>query len=93
MMAAVLYMDNFRSVKMKELLQLLSELRSDVDFEKENSLIDDSVLDSFDVVTIIAEINERFNVEISVDDISADNFNSAEKMYSLINKLQEKQNG
>ena len=73
---------------MEKLLTLLKEIRSDVDFENEDKLIDNGILDSFDIVSIIAEIGEQFEVDISVDDILPENFNSVKAMYSLIERLQ-----
>jgi len=74
---------------MEELLELLKEIRSDVDFEKEENLVDDGLIDSFDIVSIISEIGERFDVEITVDDILPENFNSAKAIYALIERLKE----
>lgn len=74
---------------MDKLLELLKSIREDVDFENEKKLIDDKILDSFDIVSIISEINDQFEVEISADDIVPENFNSAEAMYALIEKHKE----
>ena len=63
---------------MEELLEILNDLHPDVDFETCDSLIDDKILDSFDIVTIIAEVNDRFDVTISAEKITPENFNSAE---------------
>ena len=72
---------------MKNLLELLQSVRSDIDFEKEEKLVDDGLLDSFDIVSIISEVSDRFGVDISVDDISPENFNSMEKLNALIERL------
>lgn len=77
---------------MDKLLLLLSEIRPEIDFVNEKKLIDNGVLDSFDIITIISEINAVFNVSISVADIEADNLNSVEAMYKLIEQLQEQNN-
>ena len=69
---------------MEELLEILNDLHPDVDFETCDSLIDDKILDSFDIVTIIAEVNDRFDVTISAEKITPENFNSAEALYALI---------
>ena len=54
---------------MKEkLMKILKDLRADVDFEKEKKLIDDGILDSFDIVTLVSELNSEFDVEINVDE-------------------------
>ena len=75
---------------MDKLLEILKEIRSDVDFEKEDKLIDDGILDSFDIVSIIAEIHDQFDVEITVDDILPENFNSAKALYQLVENLKNK---
>lgn len=74
---------------MEDLLQILSDLHPDVDFETEDALIDDMILDSFDIVTLIAEISDNFDVTISAEHIIPENFNSAEALYALIQKLEE----
>ena len=56
--------------------------------EKEDKLIDDMILDSFDIVTLVSEIGEKFDVEILAEHLVAENFNSAEAMYNLIQQLE-----
>lgn len=72
----------------EELMEILTELRPEVDFASETQLIDDVILDSFDLVSLIGEINDSFDVEISFDDIEPENFNSVDAMEKLIRKLQ-----
>ena len=74
---------------MDELLDILTELRPDVDFDTETALIDDEILDSFDIVTLVGEINDRFDVEIIVEDLLPENFNSAAAMMQLIERLRD----
>lgn len=74
---------------MEKLIEILSSLHPDVDFEVQENLITDKILDSFDIVTLISEISEAFDVTISAKDIIPDNFNSARNLYSLIQKLEE----
>lgn len=79
-----------RRVKMEELYKVLEGIRSDIDFRNNTAkLIDDGVLDSFDIIAIIGELNEAFEVEISVEELLPENFNSPEAMMDLIRKLQE----
>lgn len=73
---------------MEELLQILSELHPDVDFETEEHLIDGMVLDSFDIVTLISEIQEVFDVTIDAKRIIPENFNSAKALYALIQEIE-----
>ena len=70
-------------------MNILNELRPELDFEKEDRLIDDGVLDSFDLVSLIGEMNDQFDVEIDFDDIEPENFNSVQAMVNLIQRLKE----
>lgn len=73
---------------MEKLLNILKELKPGVDFEKEQKLIDDGILDSFDLVALVGEINEEFDVEVEFEDMEPENFNSMKKMYEMIERLQ-----
>lgn len=72
---------------MDKLLEILKEIRPDVDFENETELIDDGILDSFDVVSIISEIDDAFGVQIRINELEPENFNSVEAIWTLIQKL------
>ena len=75
---------------MKEtILEILKEIRSDIDFENATTLIDDGQLESLDIVAIVGEFNEEFDVEISVEDLVPENFNTVDAMVELIKKAQE----
>lgn len=74
---------------MEELMEILNDLHPDVDFGTEERLVDDKILDSFDIVSLIAEINEAFDIAITAKDIIPGNFNSARALYALIQKLEE----
>lgn len=70
-------------------MEILAEIRSDIDFETETALIDDGLLESLDIVAIVGEFNEEFDVEISVEDLIPENFNSVDAMVELIASAQE----
>ena len=72
---------------MNELMDILRELRPDVDFEKETALIDDGVLGSFDITALVNEIMDVFDVEIDMADLEPENFNSAQAIYDYIQSL------
>ena len=72
---------------MDKLMQILSELRPDVDFANETALIDNGVLDSFDIISLVSELNDAFSISISPADLDPENFNSAENMWKLIESL------
>ena len=59
-----------------------------MDFENEKELIDDGILDSFDVVSIISEIEDVFGVQIRITELDPENFNSVENIWELIQQLQ-----
>lgn len=69
---------------LEELLTILTEAVPGVDFELETALVDDEILESLDIVTIVSEIKDVFDVEITVDDLVPQNFNSVEAMLALI---------
>lgn len=73
---------------MEKLLELLKSIRLDVDFENETELIDEGFLDSFDVVSIISEIEDVFGVQIRITELEPENFNSVQNIWKLIQKLQ-----
>lgn len=74
---------------MNTLLEILEELHPDVDFTSEEALIDDGILDSLDIVTLITEINDKFDVSIPAEEIIPENFNSAAALMALIEKIDE----
>ena len=74
---------------MEKLLEILSSLHSDVDFETEEGLVDDGILDSLDIVTLVTEINAELDVTIPAEEIIPENFNSAKALWALIEKLDD----
>lgn len=71
----------------EKLFQILNELRPDIDFDQPAKLIDDKILDSFDIVSLVGELNDTFEVEINIEELTPDNFNTPDAMLDLINKL------
>lgn len=69
---------------MDELLSILTELHDDVDYMNETKLIDDGILDSFDIIQLIGNINDTFDINLDVDDLVPDNFNTVKAMWELI---------
>lgn len=72
---------------MDKLISILSELNADVDYTAEERLIDKGLLDSFDIVTLVAEIDDAYGVQIPAEALVPENFNSAGAMYRLICRL------
>lgn len=74
---------------MKELLNILKEIRQDVDFENNTALIDNNILDSFDIIALVGAINEEFEIDIGAEHLLPEHFNSPQAMMNLIISLQE----
>ncbi len=74
---------------MEKLLDILSQIRSDIDYESEKALVDDGILDSFDIVSIVSELSMEYDIDIAIDDMTAENFNSAEAMLEMITRIQD----
>ena len=74
---------------MERLLEILKGIRPDVDFTNETALIDDGILDSFDVVSIISEVDDAFDVQIRINELDPENFNSAEAIWKLVKELKK----
>ena len=72
----------------EQVLSILKGVRRDVDFEKETKLIDDGILDSFDIISIVSDLNNEFDVEITADELEAENFNSLNAIVELVRSLQ-----
>jgi len=74
---------------MDEIKEILESIRPDIDFDVEKSLIDDGILDSIDIIGIVTELNDEFDIEINVQYLLPKNFNSLEAIYELVQKLRE----
>ncbi|MCI9228925.1 MAG: acyl carrier protein [Dorea sp.] len=74
---------------MEALLKILTNLHPEVDFETSTDLVDGKIIDSFDIVSIISEINDEYDVVIPAEEIVPDNFNSAQALYELIVRLED----
>lgn len=75
--------------KMDELLELLEDIKEDVDFEHCDTLIDDHIIDSFDILQIISTLNDHYDISIPASEIVPENFNSAKALYAMVERLME----
>jgi len=70
-------------------LEILRGLHPEVDFDECNTLIDNKIIDSFDIVSIISDISDEFDITIPVEEIVPKNFNSAKALYAMVERLME----
>ncbi len=73
---------------MDKILEILKDIRPEVDFNEETNLVDGGILDSFDIVSIISELNDAFDINIRVTDLKQENFNSLEAICKLVESKQ-----
>ena len=76
-------------IAMEKLLEILRDLHDDVDFTVTEGLVDDGILDSLDIVSLVTEIDSEFDVRIPPEEIIPENFNSAAALWALISRLDE----
>ena len=74
---------------MEKLIEILNDLHAGIDYETEEGLIDNGILDSLDIVTLVTEIDSEFDVRIPPEEIVPENFNSAKALMELITRLDE----
>lgn len=74
---------------MEQLLAILNEMNDTIDYESEKALIDGEIIDSLDLMELISEMEEAFDITIEMEDIIPENFNSAEAMWELVTRLQD----
>lgn len=74
---------------MDELLEILEDINPDVDYETEDQLIDGKVLNSLQIVTLVSEISDNFDIEISPKYLEPKNFNSVKAMWAMIQEIQD----
>ena len=74
---------------MEKIMEILQSVRSDVDFEKETHLVDDGILDSFDLVSVVAELCDEYDITITAEDMEPENFNSVAAILALVERLQD----
>ncbi|MCR5789980.1 MAG: acyl carrier protein [Lachnospiraceae bacterium] len=72
---------------MEQLIELLQDVRDDIDFESCTDLIDGKVLSSFDIIQIISVLDDEYDISIPATEIVPENFNSAEAIFRMVQKL------
>lgn len=72
---------------MEKIMKILKGIRPDVDFMEERELVDGGILSSFDIFNLVGELSDAYDIDIETDDIIPKNFNSAEDIYQLIQRV------
>ncbi len=75
---------------MKKLLEILEEIKPGVDFKNSKNMIEEGLIDSFDIITIITAINSEFDIDFTVADIMPENFETVETLYNTIERIKNK---
>ncbi|MCQ2457137.1 MAG: phosphopantetheine-binding protein [Clostridia bacterium] len=73
----------------EQIIGILEQVKGGINYAAEEKLIDDKLLDSFDVISLISELADTFDVEIGIDDMLPENFNSVDAICALVERLQE----
>ena len=76
---------------MEKLLEILEGIDDSIDFENETALIDDHLLDSFGIISLVGELEEEYDISIDASEMAPENFNSAEAILAMVERLQEEQ--
>lgn len=71
------------------IIKILAELRPEFDFTESNDFIEDGMLDSFDIVSLVSELEEKFGITIDGEDIVPENFSSVEAISSLVERSEK----
>ena len=74
---------------MDRLLEILEEILPGEDIENCDTLVDDNILDSFAIISLVAELEEEYDITISPAELVPENFNSAESLWEMITRLQD----
>lgn len=74
---------------MDKVMEILMNMDDSIDYEKEKALIDDHILDSFGVITLVSDLEEAFDISIEAGEMIPENFNSAQAIWNMVRRLQE----
>ncbi|MDO5118698.1 MAG: phosphopantetheine-binding protein [Coriobacteriales bacterium] len=74
-------------ITLEDIIEILQDVEEDVDYETETALVDNRVLDSFDILSIISALNDEFDISIPAKDVIPENFNSAAAMRDMVQRL------
>ena len=81
--------DSIYNRDLTDMMDILQEMHEDIDYEKEKALVTDKILDSFDLVSLVSELTDAFDIEITAKDFVEENFNSLDMLVTMVKRLQE----
>ncbi|MCQ2484100.1 MAG: phosphopantetheine-binding protein [Clostridia bacterium] len=73
----------------EEIIEILNVIKKNVDYDKETALVDNGILESLEIVSLVNELSDTFDVEITVNDLVPENFNSVDGMVEMIERLED----
>ena len=74
---------------METVLEILAKVTPNVDFKNANAIVDDGLLDSMDIVMLVGELNDEFDIEIQVTDLVPENFNTVDAIVKMVERLED----
>lgn len=74
---------------MEKIIEILNELKSGIDFESAEGLVTNKILDSIDITSLIAILEDEFDIEIGMEYMENSNFDSAEALWAMVEELIE----
>lgn len=82
-------MGNITQELKSDIQEIIFAIAPEYDFQEDAALVDDEIIDSLDMVYLISTLNDKFNIEITVDDITPENFNTVDSIIRLVQSKQE----
>ena len=73
----------------EQIIDILSEIDDSIDYENEDRLVDDHLLDSFGIISLVAELEDNFDIQIGAEEMIPENFNSVEALAAMVERLAE----
>ncbi|MBQ9562202.1 MAG: acyl carrier protein [Lachnospiraceae bacterium] len=74
---------------MEEILAMLSELNSSVDFATAENIMSSRLLDSIDIIELVSKLEDAFDIEIGMEYMDKENFESAQAIWEMVQEIQE----
>lgn len=76
---------------MEKVIEILEDVKPDIDYSTCTTLISDGILDSFAILSLVSELEEEFDIEVSPAELTVENFNSAASIWNMVKRLQEEE--